>query len=196
MTGRSLIVGAVILAAGESRRAGRPKLLLEYRGVPLLRRAVNAAVAGGCDEVVVVLGAARDRYLPLLEGTPARAAYNPEYATGMSSSIRVGIEALSADTEAAVIMLADQPLIDGPIIRQLIEAFRTSGKKIIACQYGSVRGVPTLFDRALFLELLLLEGDQGARQVMETYPRHVATIEIPVEAAQDIDSPDDLPMQE
>ena len=190
------VVGAIILAAGESRRMGRPKLLLPYKGVPLLRRSVDAAVGGGCRDVVVVLGADRDRYEAQFAGTPARIAYNPDYVEGMSSSIRSGIEALSPDVQAAVIMLADQPFIDAEIIRRLIETYQTSGMRIVACQYGSVRGVPTLFDRALFLELLLLEGDQGARQVMETYPRHVTAIEIPPEAARDVDRPEDLPLLE
>lgn len=189
-------VAAIILAAGESTRMGRPKLLLIHQSVPLLRRAVDAAVGGGCQEVVVVLGADRDRYEAQLTGSPARVAYNPDYHEGMSSSLRVGIEALSPDVQAAVIMLADQPFIDAAIIRKLLERYQTSGMRIVTCQYGSVRGVPTLFDRALFLELLILEGDQGARQVMEAYPRHVTAIEIPPEAARDVDRPEDLSILE
>jgi molybdenum cofactor cytidylyltransferase len=191
MTSASSRIAAIILAAGSSSRLGRPKLLLTHQGVPLLRRAVDAAVQGGCDEVIVVLGADRDRYLPLLSGSPARAVENPQYREGMSSSIRTGVEAASDDVQAAVIMLADQPFIDAGVLRRLIETYRSSGMKIVACRYGGVHGVPTVFDRALFLELLLLEGDAGARQVMATYPRHVTTIEIPAEAARDIDTVDD-----
>ncbi len=184
-------VAAVILAAGASERMGRPKLLLTHRGVPLLRRAVDAAVRGGCDDVVVVLGADHERYRPAVEGTPARIVHNPEFARGMSSSIRVGMEALAEETRAAIIMLADQPFIDRDLIERLIDTYRTSGAKMVACAYGGVRGAPVLFDRALFLELLLLEGDQGARQVLDTYPRHVAVVEIPLDAARDVDTPDD-----
>lgn len=184
-------VGAIVLAAGASRRMGRPKLLLTYAGTPLLRRAVDAAAGGGCAEIVVVLGADRARYLPLLRGTPARIVDNPDHAEGVSSSIRRGIHALTAPVEAAVLMLADQPRIDAAIVRRLITTHRKSAKRIVTCQYGPVRGAPTLFDRALFLELLLLEGDQGARQVMETHPGDVATVEIPPEAGWDIDLPGD-----
>lgn len=188
---RSSGIAAIVLAAGASARMGRPKLLLTYHGVSLLRRAVDAAVHGGCDDIVVVLGADCEQYLPVLTGTPARVVDNPEFAHGMSTSIRAGIEALPEETQAAVILLADQPFLDDGVIRRLIDTYRTSGKKIVACAYGGVRGVPVLFDRALFLELLVLEGDQGARQVMATYPNHVAEIEITLTAARDVDTPDD-----
>lgn len=185
-------MAAVILAAGGSRRLGRPKLLIPYRGVPMLQRAVAAASGAGCAAVLVVLGADRERYLPLLRGAPARAVVNPDHQEGMSSSIRAGIRALAASVDAAIIMLADQPRIDAAILRALITAYETSGKRIVASRYGPVLGAPTLFDRALFLELLLLEGDQGARQVMETHPGDVAAVEIPPQAALDVDLPEDL----
>lgn len=191
MTSSSPKIAAIVLAAGASARMGRPKLLLTDRGVPLLRRAVDAAIRGGCNDVVVVLGADREQYQPVLADTPARIAYNADFAQGMSSSIRAGVEAVREDAEAAVVMLADQPFVHDSVIRRLIDAYRTSGMKIVACAYEGVRGVPVLFDRALFLELLVLEGDQGARQVMATYPRHVATVEIPADAARDIDTPED-----
>lgn len=171
---------------------GRPKLSLTYRGVPLIRQAVTAAEGAGCDEIVVVVGANVEEYVPLLSETPARIVRNAGYDTGMGGSIQVGIEALSDDVQAAVIMLADQPFVGADIIRRLIETYRTSGMRIVTSQYGGVRGAPTLFDRALFLELLLLQGDQGARAVVNTYPRHVATVEVSPEAARDIDEPDDL----
>jgi molybdenum cofactor cytidylyltransferase len=184
-------VAAIILAAGASTRMGRPKLLLTHHGVPLVRRAVETAVGGGCTDVVVVLGADHEQYRPQLKGTPARLLDNPEFSHGMSSSIRVGIEALAEDTQAAIILLADQPFIDRGIIERLITTYVTSKAKIVACAYQGVRGAPVLFDRALFLELLLLEGDQGARHVLTIYPRNVTAIEISPTAATDIDTPED-----
>jgi len=184
-------IAGLVLAAGASTRMGQPKLLLTYQGVPLLQRAVDAATQGGCDEVIVVVGANREQYAQQLAQTTARIVFNPNYAEGLSTSIRAGIEALSEDVGAAVLLVADQPFIDGEVVRQLIETYRTSGKRIVACQYEGVRGVPTLFDRALFIELLVLEGDRGARAVLETYPRHVATVEIPSSSARDIDTPTD-----
>ncbi len=185
-------IAAVILAAGSSRRIGRPKLLIRYRGVPLLRRAIDAAAGGGCRDVLAVLGADRDRYRPLLTGTPAREVFNPDHPEGMSSSIRAGIRALAPGASAAIIMLADQPRIDAAIIRRLIAAYRRSGRRIVSCRYGPVLGVPALFDQALFVELLLLEGDQGARQVMETHPADVAAVEIAPQDGLDVDLPEDV----
>ncbi|OLC29849.1 MAG: hypothetical protein AUH31_05960 [Armatimonadetes bacterium 13_1_40CM_64_14] len=184
-------VAAIILAAGASTRMGKPKLLLTHQGVPLVRRAVETAVGGGCTDVVVVLGANHEQYRPQLQGTPARLLHNPEFSQGMSSSIRVGIEALADDARAAIIMLADQPFIDRGVIKRLISTYVTSKAKIVACAYDGVHGAPVLFDRALFLELLLLEGDQGARHVLTIYPRNVTTIEISPNAATDIDTPED-----
>jgi molybdenum cofactor cytidylyltransferase len=109
----------------------------------------------------------------------------------MSTSIRVGIEALTEDTRAAIIMLADQPFIDPSVIERLITTYVTSKARIVACAYDGVQGAPVLFDRALFLELLLLEGDQGARHVLTIYPRNVTSIEISSNAATDIDTPED-----
>lgn len=170
---------------------GQAKLALTYQGVPLLRRAVDAAIGGGCNEVLVVFGADSEHYAPLLVGTPVRIVRNSSYAEGLSSSIRAGIEAVSDDVGAAILLLADQPFIEAEVIRQLISAYQTSGKRIVTCQYGGVYGVPTLFDRALFLELLVLEGDRGARAVIETYPKHVTAVEIPLGTARDIDTPAD-----
>ncbi|HEX4840575.1 MAG TPA: nucleotidyltransferase family protein [bacterium] len=184
-------VAAIILAAGASSRMGRPKLLFTHHGVPLVRRAVETAEGGGCTDVVVVLGANHEQYRPQLQGTPARLLHNPEFSQGMSSSIRVGIEALAQDTQAAIIMLADQPFIDRAVIERLITTYVTAKARIVACAYNGVHGAPVLFDRALFLELLLLEGDQGARHVLTIYPRHVTTIEISSTAAKDIDTPED-----
>lgn len=153
---------------------------------------MDAAVQGGCTDVVVVLGADRDPYAAVLAGTPAQITVNPDYKEGMSTSIRTGVEALPAECTAAVILLADQPRIDGVVIRALLETYEASGRHIVATRYGDVRGAPVLFDRALFLELLILEGDHGARTVMETYPDEVAEVVIPVEAGLDVDRPEDV----
>ncbi len=185
-------VAALVLAAGGSRRLGRPKLLLPYRGVPLLRRAVDAATAGGCDDVVVVLGADRERYTPLLAGSGARTAINPFYKEGMSSSLRTGLEAVPPDCAAALILLADQPRIGAEVVRAILQTYAATGRPIVAARYGEVRGVPVLFDRALFAELLLLEGDQGARAVLERHPTDVAEVVIPPDAAMDVDRPEDV----
>ena len=153
---------------------------------------MDAATEGGCSDVVVVLGAERDAYAAALAGARAQVTVNPDYKEGMSTSIRCGVEALPTECTAAVILLADQPRIDGGIVHALLETYATSGRRIVAARYGDVRGAPVLFDRALFLELLVLEGDRGARAVMEIYPNEVAEVVIPAEAALDVDRPEDV----
>ncbi len=185
-------VSALVLAAGPSSRMGTPKLALALDGVPLLRRVVDAAVGSRCRETVVVLGAHQDLYRPLLDGTPAQIVHNPEYEHGMATSIRAGVEHLSPESEAVVILLADQPRITSEIINRLIETYIQEEKRIVASAYKGIVGVPVLFDGALYLELLTLEGDAGARSVIETYPKHGVALPLEEDAARDIDTPDDL----
>ncbi|HEV8338250.1 MAG TPA: nucleotidyltransferase family protein [bacterium] len=185
-------VSALILAAGPSRRMGTAKLALPFEGSPMLRRVAEAAVRSRCRETVVVLGADQDAYRPVLEGIPVRIVENPEFSQGMSTSIRAGVGALSDESEAVVILLADQPRITSEMIDRLIEAYVQEGKRIVASAYQGVVGVPALFDGALYLELLTLEGEGGARSVIETYPQHGIAIALEDGSWEDIDIPEDL----
>lgn len=185
-------VSALILAAGPSRRMGTAKLALPVEGVAMLRRVAEAAVGSRCRETVVVLGAAQDVYRPLLQGVPVLIVENPDFEHGMSTSIRAGVAALSAESKAVVILLADQPRITSHIINRLIEAYLEEGKRIVASSYQGVVGVPVLFDGALYLELLTLEGDGGARSVIETYPQHGVAVPLEEGAWEDVDVPSDL----
>ena len=184
-------VSALVLAAGPSRRTGTPKLALPVDGTPMLRRVVDAAAHSRCRETVVVLGAHQEVYRLLLEGTPGRVAENPEYEHGMSTSIRAGVAALSSESEAVVILLADQPRITAEVINRLIDTYLQEGKRIVASAYRGAVGVPVLFDAALYLELLTLEGDAGARSVIETYPQHGVAVALE-DGWQDVDTPEDL----
>jgi molybdenum cofactor cytidylyltransferase len=197
MTDRRPGPAAVVLAAGASTRMGRPKLALPVRGVPMLRRVVEAAAASRCTEVVVVLGGAHAAvYRPLLDGLPVRVAENPDPAEGMGSSIRAGVAAVSPEASGVVILLADQPLVTATLIDRLVETAVSGGHRIVASAYRGIVGPPAYFDRALFLELLTLEGDRGARSVIERYPRQGVAVPLPDEAAVDVDLPDDLPPPE
>lgn len=185
-------VSALVLAAGSSRRMGRPKLALPVRGVPMLRRVVDAALHSRCRETVVVLGAHQEVYHPLLAGTAARVVENPEFDHGLATSIRAGIAALVPESRAVVILLADQPHVTSAVIDRLIETYREGGARIVASAYAGTVGVPALFDGALYLELLTLEGDTGARSVIETYPRQGVAVPLEDGLWEDVDTPDDL----
>lgn len=184
-------VAAIVLAAGGSTRMGRPKLALPVRGVPMIRRAAQAALESGCGEAVVVLGTHGDLYRALLDGLRIRMVENPEPGEGMGSSIRVGVEAISQDADGAVILLADQPFVTSSTIDRLIDA-AAAGARIAASAYCATIGPPAYFHRGLFPELLALEGDRGARSVILAHPGEVVTVPLPEADATDVDTRDDL----
>lgn len=185
-------VSAVVLAAGASTRMGRPKLTLPVGGVPMLRRVVAAALASRCREVLVVLGSHADIYRPLLEGMDVRVVENPDPVEGMGSSIRTGVAALSPEADGVVILLADQPLVTADVLDRLIAAAVAGGHHIVASSYRGTVGPPAYFHRALFLELLTLEGDRGARSVIERYPREGIALPVDEAVGVDVDALDDL----
>ncbi len=186
------LVSAVVLAAGGSTRMGRPKLALPVHGVPMIRRAAEAALASRCREVVVVLGTDADIYRPLLDGLAVRVAENPDSQEGMGSSIRIGVEAVAPEARGLLLLLADQPFVTAEAIDRLIETAVNDGRRIVASAYAGTVGPPVYFDRALFLELLTLEGDRGARSVIEAYPEEGVAVPLPESVVADIDTPDDL----
>jgi molybdenum cofactor cytidylyltransferase len=183
--------GAIILAAGGSTRMGRPKQLLRYEGKTLLRRAVETAVASVCNSIVVVLGA--ELAAGELDQLPITIVDNAAWETGMGSSIRVGVETLARSgdrVESVVIMLCDQPHVTADLIDRLVATHHATGKRIVACQYGKVRGVPALFDSTLFDELACLEPNEGARRVIAAHTNEVATIPF-ARGSIDVDTPPD-----
>lgn len=185
-------IGAVLLAAGESARMGRPKQLLAYQGKTLLRHAVETALSLPNAAVVVVLGAHAEQIRPELDGLPVRIAENPDWRGGMGFSLRTGLSALLAaypDASAALFLLCDQPHITPELLR-LLEAEWRRGANLAACQYETRRGVPAIFDAALFPELLALQGAEGARQVLAQHASEVSAIPFP-EGAIDVDRPED-----
>ena len=187
-------IGLVLLAAGGSFRMGAPKQLLVFRGRTLLRRAAEAAAASGCHPVVVVLGAHAARLSREIADLPVRVAHNGAWRTGMGSSIRTGLHALiSAEVavDAVVITVCDQPFCDASVIRMLVEGHGGGERRIVTASYAGVHGVPALFDGTLFPQLLALDGQEGARRVLEAYRGEILPIPF-APGAVDVDTPADL----
>jgi molybdenum cofactor cytidylyltransferase len=186
------MIAAIVLAAGASTRMGRQKLVLPLAdGRPLVRAAVEQVLAAGFDDVVVVLGREADAVAAALRELPVRTVLNARYAEGQSTSLRAGLDALPADTEAAVVALGDQPVPDPRLIRRLVETFRATGRPIVAPVYRDGRGNPVLFAASVFEELRRVEGDQGGRSVIARDPGRVAEVQVDAPMPADIDTPAD-----
>ncbi|THF69571.1 nucleotidyltransferase family protein [Deinococcus sp. Arct2-2] len=185
-----LTVGAVVLAAGASRRLGQPKQLLRLRGLPvhqtLLEQTVGAAQGGGCSPVIVVLP-------PTLSVSPLPGAWqlvNAQPNEGLASSVRLGIGALARTAvDAALLLVCDQPAVDADLVKMMCKTAQNHLGRVIACRYGAVQGVPAIFGRSLFAQLLELQGEQGAKHLFAAHPP--VTVEFP-DGIWDIDTPDDL----
>ncbi|WP_017721223.1 nucleotidyltransferase family protein [Kamptonema formosum] len=187
-------VGLVLLAAGASTRMGTPKQLLLYQGRSLLRHSAEVAVASKCRPVAVVLGASAGLLRNEVRHLSVRVVENEQWAEGISSSIRRGIEALNAgptELEAVVIMLCDQPFVSAESINKLVDTYSLSGQPIVASEYAGTLGVPALFSRRLFSELASLSGDRGAKDIIRNYSQYVACIPFS-EGATDIDTLEDF----
>ena len=179
----------VVLAAGESSRMGQPKQLLVHEGRTLVRRAVDTALGAEGGPVVVVLGAHETAIRAELAGLPVRLVLNPAWSEGMASSIRTGIEAVQG-AAAVVFMLCDQPLLTSSNLQALVLRHRETGSRIVASEYGGGLGVPALFDRSLFDELLALQGAQGAKKVIEAHRDEACGIAFEA-GIVDVDTPED-----
>lgn len=182
---------AIILAAGDSRRYGTPKQLAPWHGGTLLQHAITQAMAVCHPAVTVVLGARAETIHASLPDRGIEVVHNPDWREGMASSIRAGIAALPDRAEAALIMLCDQPMISETSLSALAQRWRQNPQSIVASRYNGTHGVPAVFPRAFFAELLALRGDRGARQVMNAHPQRLETLPLP-EAGVDIDTPADL----
>lgn len=187
-------VGAVVLAAGRGSRMGGPvKQLATIGGVPLVRRAAEAAVASRAAPVVVVTGHAAGEVAAALEGLDVTLVHNPDFAEGLSTSLRAGLSALPEEVEAAVVLLADMPGIDGAAIDRVIGAYDpAAGALVVMATAAGRRGNPVLWSRRFFPELSAVTGDTGGRQVIAGVPEAVVEVELGEAAALDVDTPEAL----
>lgn len=170
---------------------GNPKQLLRYRGQSLVRRASETAARSVCDRVVVVIGSRAHEMRHELDGLPVSVMENADWQTGISSSIRAGVEELAKDEpDGAIIMLCDQPFVTTRILDSLVATYIQTGKPIVASSYERIQGVPAFFSRALFNKLTSLTADEGARRIIFKHPELVATIPFP-QGGIDLDTPHD-----
>ncbi len=184
------MAGLIILAAGESKRLGQPKQNLVFKGQTLLHRTIETGQQAQCKPIIVVLGANADLITPIAK---TQTLYNKDWQKGMASSITLGVEEIKKNpsVQQVIIMLCDQPFADAKLLNALVDKQAETGKPIVACAYNGTIGVPALFERSLFGELLQLQGNEGAKKILLAHPNDVAVI--PFEKGSiDIDTPGDF----
>jgi molybdenum cofactor cytidylyltransferase len=156
-------VAAVILAAGASTRLGQPKQLIQLGGEKLLERAIRIARQAGCEPVVVVLGAAAEIILAACDLEEAAVVINADWEEGMAASIACGIAAVDGEVDGAIVMACDQPAVTPAHLRNLMNTGETT-----ASRYAQRSGVPAYFAAAAFEDLMELQGDAGARDLLKS----------------------------
>jgi molybdenum cofactor cytidylyltransferase len=209
------VIAGLVLAAGMATRMGRPKIGLDIAGRPMAVRVVDAALAGGLSDLVVVVPVipeADDRArtagsygtseprgaddpwgptraaLRLLERSGVRLVPNPDASDGQSTSLRTGLDAMRDEAEAAVVLLADQPLIRPDAVEAVITAYRARPTPVVQAAYGGRPAHPTLLARELWPAVSALTGDQGAREVIAEHPEWRSLAEVGGIPPMDIDT--------
>ena len=184
-------IECIVLAAGESKRMGKPKLLLPLGQGTVLEQTIDNFLNSKVDKVIVVVGYRAEETTKLIADRPVVVAINPVYRRGMSTSIVAGLSLISDETQAVMLALADQPFVDVQTINRLVEAFRTHNKGIAIPVYQGRRGHPVIFAIKYKEELLSLKGDIGGREIIKQHPDDI--LELPVNCAGvcvDIDTVD------
>ncbi|MDA0565369.1 nucleotidyltransferase family protein [Streptomonospora sp. S1-112] len=180
-------IAGLLLAAGEGSRLGRPKALIKVAGERLVDRGVRLLRDAGCAPVYVVTGAAE------VEVEHATPVHNPDWDSGMGSSLRTGLDAMPEEVDAVVVALADQPLVTTAAVRRLLDAYGDGARAAAATYSGNLRN-PVLLGREHWPSVhALAEGDVGARPFLRAYSHLVTTVPCDdVASPDDIDTPEDL----
>jgi molybdenum cofactor cytidylyltransferase len=184
-------VAGIVLAAGSSTRMGRNKMLLTVGTRPLVRRSVQAALEAGLDPVLAVVGHEADRVRAAIAGLPCQVVFNPDYAVGMRVSLQAGVRAVPGDVPAALIALADMPFVTAEMMRTVADRYHQGTAPLVVSEYGGVNAPPTLYDRALFAELLAMTGAGSGKQVLLRHKHQADVVPWPAEALADLDVPAD-----
>jgi molybdenum cofactor cytidylyltransferase len=186
------MISGILLAAGESRRMGRPKLLLPWGKATILEKVVDNYLKAKISELIVVVGANQEAIKEMLISRPVVIVENPQYREGMGTSIGKGIHAATGQAEGYLIGLGDQPFITSDMINSLIAVFSEEHPGIAICSYKKETGHPVIFARKFRQALCNLKGDAGGRTIIRQHGEEVKYVDIGSEAIfMDIDTPDD-----
>lgn len=186
------MVSAILLAAGESQRMGRPKQLLPFGSSTILGKTIDNLLGSRADEVIVVLGTRAGAMKQVIAGRQVKVVVNPDYRKGMSASLIAGLERVDSKAQWVMVALADQPLIDKDTYNRLIEGALGCDMGIVLPTYRSKRGNPVIFSIKHKDELLGLEGDVGGREILRKHPDDILEVAVGSEGVTiDINNLDD-----
>ncbi|MBU4582245.1 MAG: molybdenum cofactor cytidylyltransferase [Proteobacteria bacterium] len=187
------MISAILLAAGESKRMGRPKQMLAWQGKTLLRQVLENLIRSDAGEIILVLGHEAEAISKSLTESQIKIVINPDYKQGMASSLRHGLLAMDPESEAFLVLLADQPDIGPEIMNRMIREFKQANPRrgIVRPVYRGLRGHPVLIGVQYLQEALQLQGDVGARQILANHPEDILEIEVNQDGIlKDIDTPE------
>ena len=172
------MIWAIILAAGESRRMGKPKMLLPFRGKTIIETVIDCALHAKVDGIVVVLGAFKSKVEGIIKPLPVNGVYNPLYKKGMLSSVQAGFKALPEKAEAALILLGDQPSIPSAVIDAVVGEYKKSRKPLVVPVHDKLRGHPLLIDMRYRKEVRYLDPEVGLRELLHKHHQDVQELNI------------------
>lgn len=172
------MIWAVILAAGESKRMGGAKLLLPFGEKTIIENVLDNVIQSKVENILVVLGSAREKIEQKIKNYSLKIAFNPNFRSGMLSSVHAGFQALPENAQAALVVLGDQPSISTSVINELIDAYKRTRKGIVLPVYKSERGHPVLIDMKYRSEIENLSPDIGLRGTVYNHPEDILEVEV------------------
>jgi molybdenum cofactor cytidylyltransferase len=186
------IAGLVLAAGRSSRMAPRNKLLEPVGGEKMVRRVAATAIASGAEPVIVVTGHEAASVNAALRGLDVTIVANPDYAEGLSTSLRAGLRVLPAGIDGALILLGDMPEVEGSVLRALMAALTDASAICVPVRHGRI-GNPVLWGRSYFAEMMQLAGDKGAKPLMAQHQAQLIEVEVATDSIfEDVDAPEDL----
>ena len=170
-------ISAIILAAGESKRMGKPKLMLPFGKVSMIEMVVTNTLHSAIDKTLVVLGANKPAIENLLQEYPVEIVFNENYKRGMFSSVQLGIQAIPEISEAVMVLLGDQPMIGNTIMNQLIKTYKDSKKEIIVATFNKMRGHPILLGHKYVEIINNFPTEKSLKDILQEYSWDIEEME-------------------
>jgi molybdenum cofactor cytidylyltransferase len=187
------VISGIVLAAGTASRFGSTKQVVRVAGRPLAQHAIDALAGAGVDEIIFVTGHDADAVEGALSLPPhGRFVRNPSYREGQATSLAAALDGVSDSSEAAVVLMGDQPGVSSEVVGTLIAGFRETRAQIVRAAYRDGPG-PSLLSREIYGEAGHLSGDVGARVLAASHPEWVYEVRIDADMPRDVDTPEDLP---